>query len=263
MPAPWEPSLRPPRPGMDGVGAVLPGESSLTRGEEDSHEGSCSGGRDSRRVGSESRPRTRAMKRRHGLPPGAAPSGCAGCSSRTAPACGGFGLTALAAGGLHPADVRVGDGPSAQAKAQADWAASGAGPARHRPRALAAGGARGRDRPDADHRRAQLRRRDARAVRRAAAVRPGRGVVARPTTSSGRSGWRQSGAPQPILDALAAFLRSQQTATGGWNFTEGARERVGGHDRRRRRRAVRGRGAESATPRWRRRSRSCASARTR
>jgi hypothetical protein len=30
------------------------------------------------------------------------------------------------------------------------------------------------------------------------------------------------GAPQPLLDALAAFLRSQQTATGGWNFTEGA-----------------------------------------
>jgi hypothetical protein len=30
------------------------------------------------------------------------------------------------------------------------------------------------------------------------------------------------GAPQPLLDALATFLRSQQTATGGWNFTEGA-----------------------------------------
>jgi hypothetical protein len=28
---------------------------------------------------------------------------------------GGFALTALAAGGVHPADVRVGDGPSAAA----------------------------------------------------------------------------------------------------------------------------------------------------
>ena len=134
---------------------------------------------------------------------------------------GGFGLTALAAGGLHPADVRVGDGPSAQARAQADWAASGAGPrGTDLARSLLAAHAAGID--------PTLITAERNFVAETLALFDGRRLYDPGAASSlsddifGTLGLAAADAPQPLLDALAAFLRSQQTATGGWNFTEGA-----------------------------------------
>jgi hypothetical protein len=134
---------------------------------------------------------------------------------------GGFGLTALAAGGLHPADVRVGDGPSAQTRAQADWAASGAGPrGTDLARSLLAAHAAGID--------PTLISAERNFVAETLALFDGQRLYDPGAASSlsddifGTLGLGAVGAPQPLLDALAAFLRSQQTATGGWNFTEGA-----------------------------------------
>ena len=134
---------------------------------------------------------------------------------------GGFGLTALAAGGLHPADVRVGDGPSAQARAQADWAASGAGPrGTDLARSLLAAHAAGID--------PTLITAERNFVAETLALFDGRRLYDPGAASSlsddifGTLGLAAADAPQPLLDALATFLRSQQTATGGWNFTEGA-----------------------------------------
>ena len=134
---------------------------------------------------------------------------------------GGFGLTALAAGGLHPADVRVGDGPSAQERAQADWAAAGAGPrGTDLARSLLAAHAAGID--------PTLITAERNFVAETLALFDGRRLYDPGAASSlsddifGTLGLAAVDAPQPILDALATFLRSQQTATGGWNFTEGA-----------------------------------------
>ena len=134
---------------------------------------------------------------------------------------GGFGLTALAAGGLHPADVRVGSGPSAQAKTYADWVATGAGPrGTDLARSLLAAHAAGID--------PALISADRNFVAEALALWDGRRLYDPGAASSlsddifGTLGLAAVGAPQPLLDGLAAFLRSQQTATGGWNFTEGA-----------------------------------------
>jgi hypothetical protein len=134
---------------------------------------------------------------------------------------GGFGLTALAAGGLHPADVRVGDGPSAQERAQADWAASGAGPrGTDLARSLLAAHAAGID--------PTLITAERNFVAEMLALFDGRRLYDPGAASSlsddifGTLGLAAVGAPQPILDAMGTFLRSQQTVTGGWNFTEGA-----------------------------------------
>ena len=134
---------------------------------------------------------------------------------------GGFGLTALAAGGVHPADVRVGDGPSAQERAQADWAAAGAGPrGTDLARSLLAAHAAGID--------PTLITAERNFVAETLALFDGRRLYDPGAASSlsddifGTLGLAAVDAPQPILDALATFLRSQQTATGGWNFTEGA-----------------------------------------
>ncbi|HEX6021379.1 MAG TPA: prenyltransferase/squalene oxidase repeat-containing protein, partial [Solirubrobacter sp.] len=134
---------------------------------------------------------------------------------------GGFGLTALAAGGVHPADVRVSDGPSAQERAQADWAASGAGPrGTDLARSLLAAHAAGID--------PTLITEQRNFVAETLALFDGQRLYDPGAASSlsddifGTLGLAAVGAPQPILDALAAFVRSQQTASGGWNFTEGA-----------------------------------------
>ena len=262
MPAPWEPSLRPPRPGMDGVGAVLPGESSLTRGEEDSHEGSCNGGRDSCCVGRSRRPLTRAMKRRRGLPPGAAPTGCAGCSSRTAPASAGSGSPRSPRAGCIPPTCASATGRARRSGAQADWAASGAGPrGTDLARSLLAAHAAGID--------PTLITAERNFVAETLALFDGRRLYDPGAASSlvrrhlrhARAGRGRRAAADPRRAGGVPALAADRDRR--LELHRGRGERVGGHDRRRRRRAVRGRACRRPTRRSRRRSRSCASARTR
>ena len=195
-------------------------------------------------------------------PLGAAPSGSPACQAPDGSGVGGFGLTALAAGGLHPADVRVGDGPSAQARAQADWAASGAGPrGTDLARSLLAAHAAGID--------PALITAERNFVAETLALLDGRRLYD-PGASSSLSddifgtlglaavGRAAAGARRARgVPALAADRHRRL------ELHRGRDGRLARHDRRRRRRAVRGGRAGDATPRWSRRSRSCASARTR
>ena len=134
---------------------------------------------------------------------------------------GGFALTALAAGGVHPAEVRNGDGPSA-AQWQLDrWAESGPGPrATDVARSILAAHASGVD-PARVTPQLNL-------VARMAAYWDGTKLLDPGAATSlsddvfGLLALHAAGAPQSLLDGVAARIRAQQTAAGGWNFTDGA-----------------------------------------
>jgi hypothetical protein len=134
---------------------------------------------------------------------------------------GGFALTSLAAGGVHPADVRVGDGPSAAAWQLAAWTASGPGPrATDVARSILAAHASGIDPARVT---SQLN-----LVAQLAAYWDGTKLLDAGASASlsddifGLLALGAADAPKSLLDGVAARIRSQQTAAGGWNFTDGA-----------------------------------------
>jgi hypothetical protein len=134
---------------------------------------------------------------------------------------GGFALTSLAAGGVHPADVRVGEGPSAAEWQLAAWTASGPGPrATDVARSVLAAHASGID-PARVTPQLNL-------VARLAAYWDGTKLLDTGASASlsddifGLLALGAAGAPQSLLDGVAARIRSQQTAAGGWSFTDGA-----------------------------------------
>jgi hypothetical protein len=134
---------------------------------------------------------------------------------------GGFALTSLAAGGVHPADVRVADGPSAAEWQLAAWTASGPGPrATDVARSVLAAHASGIDPARVTP---QLN-----FVARLAAYWDGTKLLDTGASASlnddifGLLALGAAGAPQSLLDGVAARIRSQQTTAGGWSFTEGA-----------------------------------------
>jgi hypothetical protein len=133
----------------------------------------------------------------------------------------GFALTALAAGGVHPADVRVGDGPSAAEWQLGRWAASGPGPrATDVARSILAAHASGIDPARVT---AELN-----LVARLAAYWDGTKLLDTGASTSlsddifGLLALAAARAPSSLLDGVAARIRSQQTAAGGWSFTDGA-----------------------------------------
>jgi Prenyltransferase and squalene oxidase repeat len=133
----------------------------------------------------------------------------------------GFALTSLAAGGIHPADVRVGDGPSAAEWQLERWAASGTGPrATDVARSVLAAHASGID-PARVTPQLNL-------VARLAAYWDGTKLLDAGASGSlsddifGLLALSAAGAPQSLLDGVAARIRSQQTAAGGWSFIDGA-----------------------------------------
>ena len=134
---------------------------------------------------------------------------------------GGFALTALAAGGLHPADVRVGDGPSAAAWQLDSWATAGPGArATDVARSVLAAHASGID-PARVTPQLNL-------VARMASYWDGTKLLDPGAATSlsddvfGLLALGAAGAPQSLLDGVAARIRGQQTAAGGWNFSDGA-----------------------------------------
>ena len=134
---------------------------------------------------------------------------------------GGFALTALAAGGLHPADVRVADGPSAAAWQLDSWATAGPGPrATDAARSVLAAHASGID-PARVTPQLNL-------VARMASYWDGTKLLDPGAATSlsddifGLLALGAAGAPQSLLDGVAARIRGQQTAAGGWNFGDGA-----------------------------------------
>ena len=134
---------------------------------------------------------------------------------------GGFALTSLAAGGVHPAEVRVGDGPSAAQWQLDSWAAAGPGPrATDAARSILAAHASGID-PARVTPQLNL-------VARLAAYWDGTKLLDPGAIASlsddifGLLALGAAGAPQSLLDGIAARVRAQQTAAGGWNFSDGA-----------------------------------------